>query len=181
MAWAGQHFSSEFLYSSMDDNILPYLDRLIPVIDLFVKQAPPLSQCVPKNVLPFLCGFGFREKDKPSRNSKSPWYMPVEIYPPDVLPPHCQGGFYSTSISTVNLIVDAATKTYPSHFDAVWITGILRQKVALANGSITDVSEPQKSDKKLVHYFESNIAMKIKRTFQSRKEELLKKNDVVFR
>ena len=158
--------------------MLPFLHKLIPMIDPFVKQAPAMEdECNTKFIFPFLCGFSFRLHDRPSRDPKSPWSMTKDLYPPEYLPPHCQGGLYTTSVSTVNSIVDVATKTYPSHVDAVWITGILRQKLGLGSGSIKDLTRSQRG---LVQYLESDIASNIKEIWKS-KNEFLKKQKIVYR
>ena len=159
--------------------MVPTWHNLIPVLDPFVKQAPILNndECRPEFVFPFLCGYSLRIQDKPTRNPRSPWSMSSELYPPDVLPPHCQGGFYTTSVSTVNLVVDAATKTYPSHFDAVWITGILRQKLGLNSESIKDLTKVRKD---LVQYLEYEIAENIRKKWISEEASLVDLN-VVYR
>ena len=162
MAWVSNHFPSDFLYSSLDDNMVPSLHKLIPLVDNIMRRFPALTEekCLTKFVFPFLCGYMLRVRDEPTRDSRHPWCLSKEIYPPNVFPPHCQGGFYSTSVSTVNLLVDSATKTYPSHFDALWVTGILRQKLGLGSDSITDLT---KAEKDLVCYLDKDIVESIKK------------------
>ena len=109
------------------------IDLLTQALNKSVNAAPKVwgSTCRVSDIFPLLCVYSFREADKPAREPDNPWSISEEDYPPEVLPGHCQGGFYTTSVSTVKLLTGIAVKTKLSHLDAVWITGIVRQKLGM--------------------------------------------------
>ncbi|XP_076806201.1 beta-1,3-galactosyltransferase 5-like [Clavelina lepadiformis] len=139
MHWAVKHFPPNYLFTTVDENIAVNLGTVVEYLSYHVRQMPEVDGrgCMTSNIFPFLCGLSFRQHDIVSRDPKYPWSLSPELYPPEFLPPHCQGAFYSTSVSTCQLIVDAAMTSVRIPNDAVWITGILRQKLGLGPNTIT--------------------------------------------
>ena len=133
MKWITENIPSNYLYSSCDDNMIANIDLLTQALNKSVNDAPKVwgPTCSVSDIFPLLCVYSFREADKPAREPDNPWSISEEDYPPEVLPGHCQGGFYTTSVSTVKLLTGIAVKTKLSHLDAVWITGIVRQKLGM--------------------------------------------------
>lgn len=131
MRWVVENFESTALYSSCDDNIMANIDLLTQALNKAVAKSRTLlgRTCKLTDIFPILCVYSFREADPVPREPDNPWSIDHDTYPPDVLPGHCQGGFYTTSVATTKLLADEAVKTRLSHLDAVWITGIIRQKL----------------------------------------------------
>lgn len=133
MKWVAENIPSNYLYSSCDDNMIANIDLLTQALNTSVNAAPKVwgSTCRVSDIFPLYCVYSFREADKPVREPDNPWSMTEEDYPPEVLPGHCQGGFYTSAVSTVKLLIGTAVKTKLSHLDAMWITGIVRQKLGM--------------------------------------------------
>ncbi|XP_076803947.1 beta-1,3-galactosyltransferase 4-like isoform X1 [Clavelina lepadiformis] len=185
MHWAADHLPGNFLFSSTDDNMMLDIDHLTNVLTSFVRGAAGLQAdatgCKPRHIFPILCGFSFRKHDKPNRTPGNAWSISVEEYPPTFLPPYCQGGLYTTSVSTVRLLVDVGTKTkIMSGLDAAWITGILRQKVGLEGEMLKDLV-PEEDRTFLVRYIGKDIAQALEDRWESSQLHRLRKRKIYSR
>jgi len=131
MRWVVDNIEATALYSSCDDNMMANIELITQSLTKAVQQSRSLlaRTCKLPDIFPILCVYSFREADPVPREKDNPWSIDKEQYPPDVLPGHCQGGFYTTSVTTTKLLTDVAINTQLSHLDAVWVTGILRQKL----------------------------------------------------
>nr|XP_039255672.1 uncharacterized protein LOC120332489 isoform X1 [Styela clava] len=137
MRWVADHFPSNWIYSSGDDDMLPDFPRLFKNIEKSIPEegkfstnsSNPISnhRLNTKN-FPIFCGHGYRPTSKPHR-FKSKWHVSVEIYPYDYYPPFCLGGFYSMSVKHASAIY-SVSRWYPYFYlDDVWITGFMRLRL----------------------------------------------------
>nr|XP_002120190.1 beta-1,3-galactosyltransferase 4-like [Ciona intestinalis] len=178
MNWIVKNIPANFLFSSCDDNMVLNLDNFIMSITETVKRQKPASKaCMISDVFPFICVFSFRRSDPPSRDVNNPWSITSELYPPDVLPAHCQGGFYTTSVSTIRLIIAKATVTRVMALDAVWLTGILRQKAGMDANSV-NAAHAIDYPGELVRYVEKDIPSAMRKYWEgfSKKKIVNQKN-----
>uniref|UniRef100_H2YG01 Uncharacterized protein n=1 Tax=Ciona savignyi TaxID=51511 RepID=H2YG01_CIOSA len=179
MDWVVRNIPSNFLFSTCDDNMVLNLDNFIMSITETVnRQKPASSTCEIADVFPFICVFSFRRSDPPSRDTNNPWSVHSQLYPPNVLPAHCQGGFYTTSVSTIRLVIEKATLTKVMSLDAVWISGIMRQKAGMdANSVIAAPAIDYPGE--LVRYVEQDIPNAMRKYWTKYSENLSKHNAFV--
>ncbi|XP_039271916.2 beta-1,3-galactosyltransferase 5-like [Styela clava] len=134
MQWTADHFPSNWIYSSADDDMSPDFSRLYKNIEKLMSQEGSFSKYSVSGVsydklntqkLPIFCAYSYRPAAKPKRN-KCKWQISVEIYPYEYYPPFCLGGFYSMSVKQASAIY-TVSRWYPYfHLDDVWITGFMR-------------------------------------------------------
>ncbi|XP_076813670.1 beta-1,3-galactosyltransferase 5-like [Clavelina lepadiformis] len=129
MQWASEVLPTNWLYSSIDDDIVvnPLLltKYLAAVID--DHTTPRGEICF--DDLPMACVYNYQPKDSPSREEDSKWYMSPENYPGDYWPVYCRGGMYTTSSKMVKDLFEKSKKTAHLYLDDVWITGFIRRKL----------------------------------------------------
>lgn len=111
------------------NNFLLYVDKII--VGASKETGRNISGLPEYDVtnLPIMCIYSYQPHDPPSRDSKSKWYMPTDLYPPKAWPPYCRGGWYTMAMSVVTGLHKISRKTRYLHLDDVWITGIMRLKL----------------------------------------------------
>ena len=127
MQWTSD-LPSDWLYSSIDDDVSVHYDRVYKYLDHLIKNT--FWNEKPKfNQLPIVCGYSYQDQDEPARNASSKWFMPEKIYPIKVWPIYCRGGMYTTSSDMVKKLYAVSRRTPRLYLDDVWVTGFMRLKV----------------------------------------------------
>ncbi|XP_076816994.1 beta-1,3-galactosyltransferase 5-like [Clavelina lepadiformis] len=137
MKWASENLPSNYYYSTSDDDMWIDMLKVTKLIgqyrEVVVEKEWP--------EFPIICmfGTGFNEpiRDVRDKNSAS-----KQQYPWPYWPKYCLGGMYTTSVSVIGKLKTLIQKTEKYYnLDDVWITGLLRQKLAMPNELLVETKE----------------------------------------
>lgn len=138
MQWSSQNLPFEWLYASMDDDIVIYLGNLVNYLNgmLLFKTQPSswLPPCVQD--FPLACVYNFQKNDSPNRFWFSKWYISSQQFSGSYWPPYCRGGLYLMSNKLNSEIFEMSRSTPSLSMDDVWITGIMRRKLKMGDCNI---------------------------------------------
>ena len=144
MQWAST-LPTKWLYTSIDDDISVNLTKLVEYFNQLVKPEVLLPNTnVNFQNFPIVCVYSYQDRDPPSRNPRSKWYMSEADFPGKFWPVYCRGGAYTTTISMVKKLFQASRRTTRLQLDDVWVTGFMRLKVENTNDNIV-VSKQKKT------------------------------------
>ena len=138
MQWAAENLPAEWIYASVDDDMVVYLANLINYLDDIFKKtdrsSPNISPCY--DSLPLVCVYNFQGRDSPNRWWFSKWYVSKKEFSHSYWPPYCRGGLYLMS-NKLNSDIFRVSRTIPLlSMDDVWITGLMRRKLDMGDCNI---------------------------------------------
>nr|XP_026694410.1 lactosylceramide 1,3-N-acetyl-beta-D-glucosaminyltransferase-like isoform X2 [Ciona intestinalis]XP_026694411.1 lactosylceramide 1,3-N-acetyl-beta-D-glucosaminyltransferase-like isoform X2 [Ciona intestinalis] len=152
MQWASMNMPPESLYNSMDDDVMLNLPKLVEYFNDLMRpgnnNASGKRPC--SEDLPLVCMYSYQPKDKPARDPKSKWYMPLELFPNETWPTYCRGGLYTAPVKMVTKLYEASRKTDHLYLDDVWITGFMRRKLGKGDWNIMPAPRSERVDEKLM-------------------------------
>ncbi|XP_026694410.2 lactosylceramide 1,3-N-acetyl-beta-D-glucosaminyltransferase A-like [Ciona intestinalis] len=152
MQWASMNMPPQSLYNSMDDDVMLNLPKLVEYFnDLIRPENDDASGKRPcSEDLPLVCVYSYQPKDKPARDPKSKWYMPLELFPNETWPMYCRGGLYTAPVEMVTKLYEASRRTDHLYLDDVWITGFMRRKLGKGDWNIMPAPRSERIDEELI-------------------------------
>ena len=131
-----------WFYASIDDDIIINYAKLVNYFNRMIGlQFTNDNGKIDFPSIPISCIYSYQDKDKPSREKDSKWYMPEENFPGERWPIYCRGGMYTTSSDMVKKLYEVSRRTPRLYLDDVWVTGFMRLKVEDTDENIV-VSHP---------------------------------------
>ena len=132
MQWSSEHLSSEWIYASLDDDVVVMMPNLVLYLESLFEPAEnnsavTMSPCYED--LPIVCVYSYQPHDVPARDPKVKWFISKVDYPDQKWPVHCRGGLYLMSNKLASDIFSVSRTTPRLHLDDVWITGLMRRKL----------------------------------------------------
>ena len=128
MQWASV-LPRDWMYASLDDDIAINHARLVTFYKELIKNNTLENNEIQFSNIPIVCIYSYQDKDVPSRDKRSKWYMPIANYPGKTWPTYCRGGMYTTTSDMVKKLYQVSRSTHRLYLDDVWITGFMRMKV----------------------------------------------------
>ena len=71
------------------------------------------------------------ESSPVTRDNQSKWYVSEGEYPPNAYPPYCYGTAFIMDVEVVTLLLEASRRTTFLWVDDAYLTGVLREKLAI--------------------------------------------------
>jgi len=145
MQWATMILPSNYLYSSMDDDIAVHVSNTFR----YLKNSISLqnfTKTQSTDEVPIICMYSYQDKDKPSRNPSSKWYTPYTSWKDNFWPVYCRGGMYVMSLKMVKDLFVVSRAMPLLSMDDVWITGIMRKKLGKGDGNILAAPFSRRND-----------------------------------
>ena len=138
---AGMQWASElpftWFYMSIDDDISVNFVRLVSYFNNLIEDKHTFfNGTIDFSNVPIVCVYSYQDRDPPSRDPSSKWYMPKKDFPGNVWPVYCRGGAYATTSNMVKKLFQVSRRTARLHLDDVWITGFMRFKVENTSNNI---------------------------------------------
>ena len=128
MRWA-TGLPINWLYASIDDDLYVNHNRLVSYFNKLITKYIRKNGRINFYKIPIVCVYSYQERDFPSRDIKSKWYVSKKDYPGLYWPKYCRGGMYTANIYMVKNLLKVSTKVPLLQMDDVWITGLMRVKV----------------------------------------------------
>lgn len=148
MQWSMQNVPDDYFYVTSDDDLIVNMTDIPKRLRLHIKlatQSGETNSNLPRtNVLyrvPILCIFSYREREGPSRDPTSKYFLDVKEFHTDTFPPYCRGGFYMIPVVKVGQLYNISRSHKALPMDDVWITGILRNQLPINLRSIDPIDE----------------------------------------
>ena len=135
MQWASE-LPNDWLYASIDDDMLVSHRLLLEYFKKLISESTFPNKSIDFTSIPIVCTYSYQDKDIPSRDKLSKWYMPIANYPGEVWPTYCRGGMYTTTSDMVKKLYQVSRRTHRLYLDDVWITGFMRLKVKYTDTNI---------------------------------------------
>lgn len=138
MQWASENLPTDYLYSSADDDFIVDIAGLEDLIEENMRAT--VQQQWP--VFPIVCTYSVPRDLHVVRDHKFKTWVPYDEYPWPTFPRGCAGGFYTMRVDVVGLLWARAHDEPIVRLDDVWITGILRLKLAIPDYVVIQPSKP---------------------------------------
>ena len=137
MQWAAKELPTNWLYTSIDDDIAVDFAKMVNFFEyVIIKKFVFPNDTINFQSIPIVCEYSYQDKDPPSREASSKWYMPFKDFPGKYWPVYCRGGAYTTTSYMVAKLYEVSRRTLRLYLDDVWITGFMRLKVEKTNNNI---------------------------------------------
>ena len=142
MQWSRDNIPFDWIYASVDDDVVVYIPNLIDYIDSLLQSVVDVKSINDAGLkpcyqdLPLVCVYNMQDKDSPNRWYYSKWYTSKEDYSGNVWPAYCRGGLYLMSNKLAADIFEESRTTPLLMMDDVWITGFMRRKLGFGDCNI---------------------------------------------
>ena len=144
MQWAAKELPTNWLYTSIDDDIAVDFTKMVNFFYGVINNKFTLpTGAINFSSIPIVCEYSYQDRDPPNREPDSKWYMPWKDFPGRYWPVYCRGGAYTTTSYMAAKLYEVSRRTLRLYLDDVWITGFMRLKVERTNNNIM-VSEARK-------------------------------------